>query len=114
MSEEGEELVARKRLGEAVERLSDVAKLQWLMEQETFRDFMWQVLTHCHVFKSVFDQNYGRMSLLEGERNVGLWLMSLLGDASPDQLFAMQQKATRQAAETAREERERAAKLRRS
>jgi hypothetical protein len=117
VTEEGDEHreeVNRKRTDEAVERLNDVAKLQWLMEQETFRDFMWRLLTRCHIFASIWEQNYGRMSLLEGERNVGLWLLKEIGEASPDQLFAMQQKATQAASAQAREERERAAKLRRS
>jgi hypothetical protein len=112
--DDAREEIGRKRTDEAIERLNEVAKIQWLMEQEVFRDFMWRVLTHCRVFASVFDNNYGRMSLMEGSRNVGLWLLKELGEASPDQLFAMQQKATRAASAQAREEREQAAKLRRS
>jgi hypothetical protein len=104
--------IERKRLEEGVSRLNEVEQVKWLMEKQPFRDFIWRVLARCNVFASVWDQNYGRMSLMEGQRNIGLWLLKELAEASPDQFLAMQQKANRAAGEEARESREAAARKR--
>lgn len=112
--EEQQDEIDKKRTEEGVGRLNEVEQVKWLMQHEPFRDFMWRVLGKCNVFSSIWDSNYGRMSLMEGQRNIGLWLLKELAEASPGQLLAMQEKANRALSEEKRDSREKAAKVRRS
>lgn len=102
--------VARAREDEALQRLTEVEQLRQLMQIEPLRDFLWRALTHCRVFGSVWDANYGKMSFNEGGRNVGLWLLAEISEADPDALLQMQLKANRVKAEDQRTQREAAAK----
>lgn len=103
--EEQTERVKERQLLEQFARSREVTELTALLGGEPMRDFLWRVLSRCNVFKSTWDSNYGRMSLNEGARQVGLWLLTEISEAAPDALLAMQLKSSRQAQSAAAEER---------
>ena len=39
-----------------------------------------ELLAHCHMFKTSFDKDSGALAFKEGERNVALWLMSIISN----------------------------------
>lgn len=99
MSDEPEELddvqahVQEKRLLEELDRDGELAQLRELMSQEPARDFLWRVLTRCHVYGVVYNKNFGDMAFAEGQRNIGLWLLSEICEADPSAEIAMKRKA---------------------
>lgn len=88
-----ERAVRDRRLLETLDEERQVEQVRALLAQEPVRDFIWRILTKCHVFGSVFHTNYGQMSLSEGGRQIGLWLLSVIGEADPEALLTMQLKA---------------------
>jgi hypothetical protein len=112
--DERREDVAKKRLDEAVARLNEVGSLQALLESEAFRDFIWRVLSRCHIFASTYHDDPRRAALMEGERNIGLWVLKEVNEADPKKFTVMMEKAAVQASEDARVVREDAAQFRRN
>ena len=102
------EEVEDERLIEALDREAQVAQLNVLLGDESMRDFLWRVLTKCHVFSTSFNRNFGDMALNEGQRQVGLWLLTEIAEANPDALLTMQTKANRYAAQQAAKKRKQA------
>lgn len=92
-SEGREEAVKEARLLESIDEDAKVANLRRLLQDEGMRDFMWEVLTHCGIYRSTYNRNMGDMSHAEGQRNVGLWLLSEIADADPMAESVMKQKA---------------------
>lgn len=87
--------VERKRLLESMEEDAQVAKLASLLQNEDVRDFLWQMLIRGHMDHSIWEANYGRMSLLEGERNMALWLKAQICVADPNAYLQMELKAAK-------------------
>lgn len=87
------EKVREARLLEKLDRDGELLQLHELLSQEPMRDFLWRVLARCHVFQSTYNRNFGDMALAEGQRNVGLWLLSEICEADPLAEIAMKQKA---------------------
>lgn len=88
-----QQIVQRKRLLESLDEEKQVEQLKGLLTQEPVRDLLWRILARCHVFGSVFHTNYGQMSLSEGSRQIGLWLLKEIAVADPQALLTMQLKA---------------------
>lgn len=106
-----EQQVRDKQLLETLEDEKRIEALRALLQEERVRDYLWRVLGRCRVYGSTFNRNFGDMAFAEGERNVGLWLLSEILEADPDAEMVMRKKAIAIAHAQAREEREK--KLRR-
>jgi hypothetical protein len=99
--EEVQAQVQEKRLLEAMDRDGELNQLRELMSQEPTRDFLWRVLNKCRVFQSTYNKNFGDMAFAEGQRNIGLWLLSEICEADPSAEIAMKRKANDLAFQTA-------------
>jgi hypothetical protein len=75
--------VAKRR--EAAKR----SVIREVMAKNIGRDWIYEMLSLCHVYSSSFDGNALRMAYLEGERNVGLRMMADVVQASPDRYLEM-------------------------
>jgi hypothetical protein len=99
MADEPDELedaqahVQEKRLLEELDRDGELAQLKELLALESTRDFLWRVLTRCHVYGAVYNKNFGDMAFAEGQRNIGLWLLSEICEADPGAEIQMKRKA---------------------
>lgn len=96
--------VQKTRLLEEMDRDGEIAQLNALLQDEPMRDFLWRVLGHCHIFQSTYQKNFGDMALLEGKRQIGLWLLNEICEADPQAEIAMKQKANRQAFEASQKQ----------
>lgn len=102
-----EQQVQERRLLESLDREGELTQLKSLLTQEAARDVMWRILSYCKVYSSVFDTNCSRMSLAEGKRQVGLWLLSEICEADPSAEMLIRQKANQLDHDEKRRERER-------
>lgn len=91
--EDVQQQVQEKRLLEELDRDGEVLQLNELLKLEPARDFLWRVLSKCHLYESTYQRNFGDMALLEGKRQVGLWLLSEICEADPHAEIRMKQKA---------------------
>jgi hypothetical protein len=66
----------RKREGE-------LADLRAVMADQVAARVLWRVLERCHVYQTSFTGHGSRDSFLEGERNIGLFLISEMIEADP-------------------------------
>lgn len=96
--------VQKTRLLEEIDRDGEVGQLGTLLQDEGMRDFLWRVLSQCHIFQSTYQKNFGDMALLEGKRQIGLWLLSEICAADPQAEIAMKQKANRLAFEASQKQ----------
>lgn len=85
--------VQKNRVLEEMDRDGEIAQLNALLQDEGTRDFLWRVLGHCHIFQSTYQKNFGDMALLEGKRQIGLWLLNEICEADPLAEIAMKAKA---------------------
>lgn len=60
-----------------------------MMSTREGRLFARELLESCHAFQSSFSPDAMRMAFMEGERNVGLKLMSLIMASCPDRYIEM-------------------------
>lgn len=91
--ESAQEAVQERRLLEELDRDGELAQLNELLKLEPARDFLWRILSKCHLYESTYQRNFGDMALLEGKRQVGLWLLSEICEADPQAEIRMKQKA---------------------
>lgn len=91
--EGAQQQVQEKRLLEQLDRDGELGQLRELLTHESLRDFLWRVLGKCHIYESTYQRNFGDMALLEGKRQVGLWLLSEICEADPQAEIQMKQKA---------------------
>lgn len=79
-----EDAQERARLAEQ-NRVEDI---KWLMSGKRGRRIVWGLLEQTGVFRSSFRLN-NEMAFLEGQRNVGLILLALIHEHSPDAYVTM-------------------------
>jgi hypothetical protein len=91
--EEAAQEVQVSRVLEALDRQGEIVQLAALLQQEDVRDLLWRLLSHCHLYGSVYNKSFGDMALAEGKRQVGLWLLSEICEADPSAEMKMRQKA---------------------
>lgn len=91
--EEAQQQVHERRLLEELDRDGELGQLRELLTHESLRDFLWRVLGKCHIYESTYQRNFGDMALMEGKRQVGLWLLSEICEADPQAEILMKQKA---------------------
>lgn len=70
------------------QELQDIADFKWLMSDSRGRRFMWRTLGHCRLFQSSIGPTDAITNYNEGQRNVGLFLLSQVNDLTPS-LYAV-------------------------
>ena len=64
-----------------------------LMSTAPGREWVWNILTQCHCFSTTFNGEALSSAFAEGERNVGLRLLSDVLTACPDQYIQAQRES---------------------
>ena len=85
----------RKRKAQT-QREGEINDWKSLMDTQFGRRAMTLLLTQCGVYRSSFATNALEMAKSEGQRNMGLWLMSELEGASPSDFLLMLNEASKQ------------------
>jgi hypothetical protein len=67
------------------QKIDDV---QWVMETEQGRRFVWDLLAFCGVYRAL-EGEPNQMLVQEGQRRVGLHLLGITTEASEDHVFMM-------------------------
>lgn len=81
--------VAQRKSKKGREAEEDKRVIQALMDQPEGRGFIWRQLSACHIFVSTFDMDSRITAFREGERNVGLRLLTMLMQHTPKQYLQM-------------------------
>ena len=89
-----EQVAAAKKLEKEV-RKDELADMRLLLSDPAGRRFLWRMLKRCGLYRLSYTGN-SETYLREGERNVGLWLMTELSQANPDAFFLMQKENMKQ------------------
>lgn len=81
---------AREQRREArIARRDELAELARFMSTPAGRRWLYNLLGFCHIYTSNFRTNALAMAHGEGERNVGLFVVADLAEASPDMFLQM-------------------------
>lgn len=70
------------------QELQDIADFKWLMSDHRGRRFVWRTLGHCRLFQPSIGPTDAITNYNEGQRNVGLLLLSQVNDLTPS-LYAV-------------------------
>lgn len=65
----------------------------WLMQQQTGRRFMWDLLCRCNVFATSFNPHGGLMNLAEGKKQIGYQYLNKINQLCPDLYVQMMNEA---------------------
>ena len=68
--------------------LQDIADFKWLMGDSRGRRFMWRTMGRSRLFQSSIGPTDAVTNFNEGQRNVGLFLLSQVNDLTPE-LYAV-------------------------
>ena len=85
--------VGRKALWERLETKRQAADIVAILSTDYGRRFYWRLLEKCGVFKSSFAEREGKMAFYEGQRNIGLFLMSEMTTLNPGAYLQMIQES---------------------
>lgn len=66
-----------------------VEDFKWLMKQAPGRRYAWRLLEKTGVFRTSFDDSSQRTAFNEGQRNIGLMVLSELNEHCPEQYLLM-------------------------
>lgn len=91
--EAAETEVRNKRVVEELDRESEGQRLARLLEDESFRDYLWSVIGKCGTLNEAWDANYGKVSYNCGRQSIGRMLIADITLANPQAWLAMQLKA---------------------
>jgi len=70
----------------------DRLDVEWITSTEQGRRFMWRLLSYCGVYRDI-EGNGNDMLKQIGRRQVGLYLLRLVADASEERIFDMMREA---------------------
>jgi len=70
-------------------RENEVVDTQYILSSFNGRRFLWRYLELCGVFKTSFSPESSQAAFNEGQRNVGLRLLSDINEANPDAYLQM-------------------------
>ena len=70
------------------QELQDIADFKWLMGDSRGRRFMWRTMGSCRIFQGSIGPTDAITNFNEGQRNVGLLLLSQVNDLTPE-LYAV-------------------------
>ena len=65
-------------------RKSEVGDLKWLMGNVQGRRIVWRLLDRAGIYRSSFNHSGSVMAMNEGRRDMGLFLLAEVSDASPN------------------------------
>ena len=88
--EQAEREDARKR---QLVRQREKDDFVWLMGTVQGRRIVWRLLEQAKVFKSTFSLDSGEMAFLEGNRNMGLLLITEVHELCPEKYHVMAKEA---------------------
>ena len=77
-----------KATQQRIDRDQEIADFAELMASAAGRRFLWRMLDKCGVYRSSF-RTSAEMGLLEGQRNIGLLLLSELHEICPERYIEM-------------------------
>lgn len=70
-------------------RRQEVGDLKWLMANVQGRRIVWRLLDRAGVYRSSFNHSGSLMAFAEGRRDMGLFLLAEVGEASPGGLLKL-------------------------
>jgi hypothetical protein len=70
----------------------DRSDVEWATSTEQGRRLMWNILSHCGIYRDI-EGSSDEMLKQVGRRQVGLYLLGLISDASEDRIFDMMREA---------------------
>lgn len=70
------------------QQLQDIADFKWLMGDSRGRRFMWRTMGSCRIFQGSIGPTDAITNFNEGQRNVGLLLLSQVNNLTPE-LYAV-------------------------
>lgn len=70
------------------QELQDIADFKWLMSDYRGRRFMWRTMGRCRLFEPSLGPSDAITNWNEGQRNIGLFLLSQVNDLTPS-LYAV-------------------------
>ena len=65
-------------------RKQEVADLKWLAGNVQGRRFIWRLLDRAGIYRSSFNHSGSLMAFAEGKRDMGLFLLAEVSEASPN------------------------------
>lgn len=75
-------IIAKKESKDRLARRNELADVMWVLSTLQGRRFYWRLLARCGIFRTSFVGNErDRTAFNEGERNVGLGLLTDMNDA---------------------------------
>jgi hypothetical protein len=72
-----------------LQALQEKADWDWLLADERGRRILYRTLGFCGIHRSVFEPNAMKLSFLEGQRNVGLYLWDKVARYVPNRVAQM-------------------------
>jgi hypothetical protein len=66
--------------------------IEWVTSTEQGRRAMWKILSYCGVYRDIEGSGNDMLKQI-GRRQVGLYLLGLISDASEDRIFEMMKEA---------------------
>jgi hypothetical protein len=70
----------------------DRLDVEWITSTEQGRRFMWRLLSYCGVYRDIEGSGNDMLKQI-GRRQVGLYILGLVADASEDRIFDMMREA---------------------
>jgi len=83
------EQVKSARKKETSRRDNELLDVEHMLASFNGRRFMWRFLQMCGMFETSFSQSTNQTFFNEGQRNIGLKLMSDINEANPDAYMTM-------------------------
>ncbi len=71
-------------------RERETAELKALLSSPIMRHFVWRVLERCGIYKTSFTGDAAHTFFNEGQRQMGLWLLTEIEDSDKNALSLMQ------------------------
>jgi hypothetical protein len=81
--------VKKREAAQAFRESEQRKVLKELLDKPAGRAWLWDLLVLAHVFETSFSENPHRMAWNEGERNLGLRLLTQITTVSPDAFVQM-------------------------
>ncbi len=71
-------------------RERETEELKTLLSNPIMRHFIWRVLERCGIYKTSFTGDSAHTFFNEGQRQIGLWLLTEIEDSDKNALSVMQ------------------------
>jgi len=94
MTNVGDEVSVKKRKTKTKLRQErNEEELRQLLSHRMGRNFIWNVLSQCGVYRSSFNGDHTSTIFNEGKRSIGLWIMEQIMAADDSAYLRMQREA---------------------